>query len=250
MRESQALVERVRQVSPEVAQADLAVDPALMQLRAGQALLVRRHDQVGWDPYLRELWIPVEMRPGRLTVELVSQWLPAPGDVLDVLSPVGRPIPVRPRLQHLLLIAEDALPTPFILLARTLSGGGVAITLVLSGLAARYPLELLSPEVEVVRGDLGWPWPEQVQTLQWADQVLVLAPHYRQAEVYGRWLDRVQQVRPEVHPDHFLCGLFYDRLACGAGACGACEVPGRDRGKPLLACTDGPALDLKKVVFP
>lgn len=249
MRASQALVERVRQVSADLAQADLAVEPALMQLKPGQGLLVRPHQQVGWEPYLRELWLPVDIRPGRLTVELSSSWLPLPGDVLDVLSPVGRPIPVRPRLQHLLLIAEDALPTPFILLARTLSSGGVSITLVLSGLAARYPLELLSPEVEIVRGDVDWPWPEQVQTLQWADQVLVLAPHYRQAEVYGRWLDRVHQVRPDAVADQFVCGLFYDRLACGAGACGACEVPTRDRDRPLLACTDGPAVDLRKVVF-
>ncbi|GIV82331.1 MAG: hypothetical protein KatS3mg051_1685 [Anaerolineae bacterium] len=100
-----------------------------------------------------------------------------------------------------------------------------------------------------MRGDLHWPWTEQVQTLQWADQVLVLAPHYRQAEVYARWLDRVRQVRPDAVADHFVCGLFHDRLACGAGACGACEIPTRDRDRPLLACTDGPAVDLRKVMF-
>ncbi|MBP8973768.1 MAG: hypothetical protein KBH93_07805, partial [Anaerolineae bacterium] len=185
--------------------------------------------------------------PGRLTVEIAASLDAAPNEIVDVLSPVGRPIPVRPRIQHLLLIADDALPTPFVFLARTLTGGGVAITLVLNGLAARYPLELLSPEVEIVRGDADWSWPDQVATFQWADQVLILAPGYRQAEAYGRLLDRLRQIRPHDLPDHYACGLFYDRLACGAGACGACEVRAHDT--PLLACTDGPAIDLKRVVF-
>ncbi|MCZ7541921.1 MAG: hypothetical protein M5U29_18805 [Anaerolineae bacterium] len=247
MRETQALIERVRRVSADVQQVDLAVDPALMQLKPGQALFVRRHDQPGWEPYLRELWIPADMHPGRLTVEITSSLDVAPNEIVDVLSPVGRPIPVRPRIQHLLLIADDALPTPFVFLARTLSGGGVAITLVLNGLAARYPLELLSPEVEIVRGDADWSWPDQVATFQWADQVLILAPGYRQADAYGRLLDRLRQIRTHDLPDHYACGLFYDRLACGAGACGACEVRAHDT--PLLACTDGPAIDLKRVVF-
>ena len=81
MRETQALIERVRRVSADVQQIDLAVDPALMQLKPGQALFVRPHDQPGWEPYLRELWIPVDMRPGQLTVEVASNPHVAPNAV-------------------------------------------------------------------------------------------------------------------------------------------------------------------------
>ncbi len=247
MRETQAIIERARRISADIQQLDLAVDPALMQLKPGQSLLVRPYDQDGWDPYLREQWIPVDIQPGKVVVEMPTGRDYAPGDILSVLSPVGQPIPMRPRLQHLLLIADDAMPTPFILLARTLTGGGVAITMVLSGLATRYPLELLSPEVEILHGETDWTWPEQVETFQWADQVLILASSARREEAYHRLYDRITQLRHHDVPEHYVCGMFMQRLACGTGACGACEVP--SRGKTRLACTAGPAMDLKRIVF-
>jgi len=275
MRETQAIIERARRISADIQQLDLAVDPALLQLKPGQSLLVRPYDQDGWDPYLREQWIPVDIQPGKVVVEMPTGHDYAPGDILSVLSPVGQPIPLRPRLQHLLLIADDAMPTPFILLARTLTGGGVAITMVLSGLATRptpfillartltgggvaitmvlsglatrYPLELLSPEVEILHGETDWTWPEQVETFQWADQVLILASSARREEAYHRLYDRITQLRHHDVPEHYVCGMFMQRLACGTGACGACEVP--SRGKTRLACTAGPAMDLKRIIF-
>jgi len=245
MRESQVIVERVRRVSAEVQQIDLTVEPPLLQLRPGQSLFARPAS-AGGAGYLREQWLPVDILPGRMVVEVPGGPTPAPGDSASVLSPIGRPIPLRPRLQRLLLIAEDALPTPFVLLARALLGGGVAVTLVLSGRATTYPLELLSPEIEVLRG-ADWKWPDQVETLNWADQVIVVAPPTAHAEVYSRLYETVSQLRHHDIPDHFLSGLFYPRLACAAGACHTCLVAAQ-KGD-LLACTDGPALDLKRVTF-
>lgn len=244
MRETQALVERVRRVSPELQQIDLAVDRSLMQIRPGQSLYVLPHEAPGWDPYLREQWIPVDLLPGRLVLEMSTGRALTPGQVMSVIAPVGSPIPLRAGIQHLLLIAENVLPTPFVLLARTLMGGGASVTLVLSGDAARYPLELLSPEIEILRGDVGWSWPDQVDTLQWADQVLVYAG---EIDTYRRLYDTISQLRHQEIPDAFVCGLFYPRLGCGAGACHICEVPSRQG--TLLACSDGPALDLKRLAF-
>ena len=246
MRESQVIIERVRRVSAELQQLDLAVDAPLLQLRPGQSLFARPLDQDGWEPYLRELWIPVDIRPGVVTVEVPLAVRTLPNQIASVLSPIGRPIPLRPNLQHLLLIAENALPTPLVLLMRTLLGGGVQMTLVLGGSAARYPLELLSPEIEIVRAE-DWSWPEQVEMLHWADQVLVLTAPHQQAEVYGRFYDMVTQLRHQVIPEDYIAGLYYGRLACGVGACMACQVPARK--EPLLACSDGPAFDLSQVKF-
>ncbi len=248
MRETQAIIERVRRVSADLQQIDLGVDRALAQLKPGQSLFAALTENHAYDPYLREQWIPVEILPGRVVVEVSTESAYAPGAVVSLLSPVGRPIPLRPQLTHLLLIAEDTFPTPLVMLARRLIGGGAAVTLVLGGQATRYPLEQLPPEIEIIRSNtVDWNWPEQVETLNWADQVIALAPMYAQVDFYARLYEIVAQLRQQAIPDHYLCGLYYPRLACGTGACLACQVPARK--EPLLACSDGPALDLKQVKF-
>jgi hypothetical protein len=146
----------------------------------------------------------------------------------------------------MLMIAEDTFPTPFIYLARTLLGGGVEVTLVLGGSARRYPLELLPPEVEVLHGDQDWTWPDRVETLEWADQVLIVAAPHLQFDAYSRLHHTLTQLRHHAIPDGFALGLFTPLLACGAGACGACLIPATEG---LHACSDGPAIDLKQVRF-
>lgn len=245
MRETQALIERVRRVSDAVQQIDIAVDTALAHLEPGQSLSVRPLDQPGWEPYLRAQWLPVDVQPGRVVVELPTGGQRyAPGVAISIISPVGRAIPFRGGLSHILLIADGALPTPLMHAAHTLTRNNVEVTLLLHGSARRYPLELLPPEIEVITADDKWSWPDQVETLNWADQVLVLAPALTQIEVYRRLYEIVTQLRSHQIPDGFICGMFYPELACATGACGACMVPSREA---LLACTDGPAIDLKRV---
>jgi NAD(P)H-flavin reductase len=248
MRETQAIIERVRRVSADLQQIDLSADRALAQLQPGQSLFASLTENTCCDPYLREQWIPVDLLPGRVVVEVSTERAYSPGAVVSLLSPVGRPIPLRSPLLHLLLIAEDVFPTPLVMLARHLSGGGVAVTLVLGGQAIRYPLEQLPPEIEIIRSDTNdWNWPEQVETLNWADQVIALAPTVTQNDLYARLYETVSQLRHQAIPAHYLCGLYYPRLACATGACLACQIPSRK--ETLLACADGPAFDLKEVKF-
>jgi hypothetical protein len=235
MRETQALIERVRRVSDAVQQIDIAVDEALAHLQPGQSISVRPVELSGWEPYLRAHWLPVDVQPGRITVERAPGPRYAPGTAISVLSPVGRAIPLRNGLRHLLLIADGALPVPLMHAARVLTGDDIEVTLLLHGAARRYPLELLPPEIEVIAADDDWSWP---------DQVLALAPPQTQLDVYRRLYDILTQLRSHQIPDGFICGMFHPPLACAAGACGVCMVPSR---KALLACTDGPAIDLKRV---
>jgi hypothetical protein len=65
--------------------------------------------------------------------------------------------------------------------------------------------------------------------------------------VYGTLYDMLIQIRHRDIPDGYLCGLFYQRLACGTGACQACQIECRNGDQ--LACVDGPAVDLKEVAF-
>lgn len=248
MRETQAIIERVRRVADDLQHIDLTVDAALAQLEPGQSIFAAPFERTGWEPYLRAQWLPVALNPAHVVVETPldaeSRADFHPGDVVSLLSPVGQPIPVRSKIYHLLLIAEDTYPTPFIHLARKLIGGGVAVTLVTSGRASEYPAELLPPEIEIIRRETDWKWPDQVETLNWADQVLIVADEMTRDEAFDRLFEAINQIRHQSIPDGYVCGLYYPRLACAAGACLACMLPTK---KQLLACADGPAIDLKRV---
>ena len=249
MRETQAIIERVRRVADGIQQIDLAVDAALAQLEPGQSVFALPFEYPTWEPYLRAQWIPVDVLPGRVVVEVQPTPNASPynpGDVVSLLSPVGRPLPIRGKIYHMLLIADDMLPTPFVYLAHKLIGGGVEVTLVVGGRAEAYPLDLLPPQIEIIRSSTDWTWPDQVDTLNWADQVLILAPMQTHFEAYRRLYDAINQIRHQAIPDQYVCGLYYPRLACGTGACLGCMIPSK---KQLLACSDGPAIDLKRLNF-
>jgi NAD(P)H-flavin reductase len=247
MRETQAIIERVRRVSADLQHLELSVDSSLGQLQPGQSVFAYLSDSTNWESYLREQWVPVSIQPGRLIVEITNGRFYAPGQIVSLLAPLGKPIPLRPGLRQLLMVAQDATPTPLVWLAQNAVHAGIAVTLVLGESALRYPLELLPSEVEILRSDTDWKWPDQVETLNWADQVIALAPSYAQAEVYASLFQTISQLRQQAVPDGAVFGLFYHRLACGTGACQVCQVSCQEGD--WLACTDGPAFDLKNVIW-
>lgn len=245
IRESQATIERVRRISPDLQRLDLGVEEYLARLKPGQSLLARVAED-RWDPYLPEAWTPVALDKLTITIERPARDQYLPGQVVSLLGPVGAPFPMRYNLRSLLLIALDAYPTPLVLLATMAVRTGIEITLVLSGQAADYPLDALPPEIEVVNGSLEEGWPNQVTTIGWADQVITVAnPRYRQ-ELYPQLMARVRELRSDI-PKRFMLGLFEQPLPCGTGACQGCGVS--CHGQDHLICVDGPALDLEDVNF-
>ncbi|MEP7286780.1 MAG: hypothetical protein ABI947_13550 [Chloroflexota bacterium] len=239
MHQAQAIIERVRRVSGAIQQIDIAVDKSQQNIGAGQLFLARTTETL--DPYLREPWTPVHREGSSLTIERSSAQSFSPGQVVNLLGPVGKVIPLRESARTLLLIAYESTPVSLLMLAETALAKGIAVALALLGTAIHYPLEALPQEMEVQRGYDYDQWPNQVEMVKWADQIVAVAPPPLDLPYYGRLLDSVKNTRREVAPG-YLYGLVQPPMPCGIGACQACLVRcGKDE---IPACLDGPAFDV------
>ena len=239
MQQAQAIIERVRRISATTIRLDVAVDKQQRNVDAGQLFLARTTGSL--DPYLREPWTPVRRDGTCLIVERPATQTFSPGQVVDLLGPVGKPIPLRESVRKLLLMAYDSTPSSLLLLAETALAKGIAVTLALIGTATQYPLELLPQEIEIVRGTDKGDLPDKATTLRWADQIVAVAPPPSDIGYYARLLDAVREMRVQV-PSDYVFGLLQPPMPCGVGACQACVVRvGRDE---VPACLYGPAFDL------
>jgi dihydroorotate dehydrogenase electron transfer subunit len=239
MYQAQAIIERVRRVSAAVQRLDLAVDKLQRNIGAGQIYLARTTESL--DPYLREPWVPVQRTNSTITIERPATQQYSPGQDVNLLGPIGKPIPLRDTVKTLLLIAYDSAPTSLIMLAEHALAKKLSVAIALLGAAVHYPLEGLPTEIEVIRGDNNGAWPNQQETLKWADQVVAVAPPPFDTNFYTDLLKLSRVNRIDV-PSNYLYGLMQPPLPCGIGACQACLIRcGKDE---LPACIDGPAFDL------
>ncbi len=243
MQEAQAIIERIRRVSPTLQRLDLAVDKAQREMSAGQLFLARTLDS--FDSYLREPWIPVAHQANQLVFERPANRVYVPGQVINLLGPIGKPIPLLASSRTLLLIAFESTPAALLMLADTVLERGGAVTLVLLGRAQHYPVEALPEEMEVARAEDYDHWAARDTMLRWADQVVAVAPPVFDLPAYARLLESIREVRLEPPADYAL-GLFHSPMPCGVGACQACLVS-LNGGETAAACVDGPAFDLRTV---
>src|SRR5262249_18679712 len=145
-----------------------------------------------------EPWIPVKKEGSYLVVERPIGRAYAPGQVVSLLGPVGKPFPLNEKAHTLLLIAHEATPVALLFLAETALKQGAAVALVLGGAARHYPVEALPQEVEVIRGDEVGGWPDPTRTLGWADQIFAVAPPPSDIPYYSWLLERVREARIDV----------------------------------------------------
>lgn len=246
MRETQAIIERVRRLGSNWQHLDLAVEPELAYIQPGQVMLTRLGDS--WSPYLREQWIPLGFNEeeGVLVVErpLTQQY--NPGDEVSLLGPVGSPFMLKPAVRNLLLIAFDHPPTRLMSLVLQAIRQNMSVVLVLTASAQNYPLTNLPTAVEVITTPNETEWTNQEDTLRWADQIYaVTAPAFCE-EYYSRLWKVTKEVRRAV-PESFLQGIHPHPLPCGTGACLACLV--RRKGADHLACVQGPCFDLSHMTY-
>jgi dihydroorotate dehydrogenase electron transfer subunit len=250
MKESQVIVQRAELIHGSYKRLELAIPESLRQMKPGQCLLVRpksmRVEKV-WNPYLRDVWYPAHVSNRLITVEIVSRREYRPGDVIDVVGPVGTHYRFRSALRHVLLLAYDTPPFPLLMTIPRLLGNDISVTLVLLGSATAYPTHHLPPEVEIIRGDdpkdpLNWHG--QVTTIGYADQVFAVVPPGDELATFAQVWEVFNQRRADIGTN-YLFGVFQSVLPCGVGVCDACLVP--MNGGPQHACIAGPALDLAQI---
>lgn len=252
MKESQAVVQRMRHLGGNYQQLELAVADYLSSIKPGQSLLarpksLRTHHH--WNPYLRDLWYPFHVSRDKITVEIVSPHHHAPGDVFDLIAPIGQPYRFRRTLRNVLLIAYNTYPFPLLMTIPWLLGNQVSVTLVLLDSASDYPTNHLPPEVEVLRGDNPaepLSWSNQVTSIGWADQAFVIVPPGDELSHFERILQLFRERRAEVGTN-YLFGAFQSINLCGVGACDACLIRTLEGNR--LACTEGPAFDLTTLKY-
>jgi NAD(P)H-flavin reductase len=247
MKETEAIIERVKRVNDTHQHVILAVDASLNGLLPGQSVLARVVGNDRYDPYLREQWFPVSAGAGKLTVERPASIQYAPGQVVSLLGSVGQPFRFRKTLRSVLLIAYETDPTPLLTTLAALLSNRVAVTLVLLGKAAKYGAAHLPPEIEVQLGSDDLNWQNRVTTVGWADQVFVAVSPDNQLTQFRAVWDMMQQLRADI-PKNFLFGVFTAPLPCGVGACSACML--RMKSGTSMICLDGPAFDLTEVTLP
>ena len=249
MKETQAYIERVTRVNRDHQRLELAVDQSLSSMRAGQALLARRvdrdYDAEHWDPYLRELWFPVEIQASKIiVVERPARTHYLPGQLLSVIGPIGQPFRFRQKLRNILLIAYDTTPAALLLMLPPLLAKQVSITLVLMGSARQYESNHLPEEVEVFQAEDNLTWPDMVMTMGWADQVFALVGQGDDLRCFSDIM-RLMRERHSDIPANYVFGVVQRDLPCGVGACQACLL--HLRGAYKLQCIDGPAFDLTEL---
>ena len=246
MRETQAYIERIRRVNRDHQWLELAVDKSLASLRFGQALLIKRiekdYDIQHWQPYLRELWLPVEAQSDNIiVVECPAKAGWQPSQLLSVLGPIGKPIRFRRKLRNILLIAMDTAPGPLLMALPTLLASDSSVTMVLMGDARKYDTGHLPEEIEIANAEDDMTWSDMVMTLGWADQAFVLAAPGAEHDKFAALMRLVRERRNDV-PANSIFGIFQRDLPCGVGACYACAM--RSGAGLQLQCLDGPAFDL------
>ena len=249
MKEIQAYVERVRQVSATYQHLEITTDGEAPRLKPGQSLLVRQvpdgYNQTQWDPYLRERWWPVA-RSGdnQLVVERPKLSRYEPGQVLQLLAPIGEPFRFRRTLRNVLLLAYNASTSPLMMMIRPLLRNDVALTLVLLGESVHHDLQHVPEEVEIIRQNKHLEWADQVMTLGWADQTFAVVGESDELLQFRHLYEMTEKYRNIVQKN-FLFGVFQSNIVCGAGACSTCMVSMK-KGMQR-ACVDGPAFDLSTV---
>jgi hypothetical protein len=251
MRETLASIERVTRLNAHLQRIHLSIEEPLQALKPGQTVLARRNWGAGpeqWQPYLREHWWPVTLKPGQMTVDRPAHLPYEPSQQYTLLGPVGKPFAYKRTIRQVLMLAYDTLPTPLLMSTEWLLSNKVNTTLVLSGQATDYPVSELPKELEVIRADDKLQWPNRVMTVGWADQVFVAVGQDDEMARFKAVIELFKDLRAEL-PKQYLFGVSQIIQPCGIGACQACTIS-LHGGEYLLACLDGPALDLMTLHLP
>lgn len=232
--------------------------PELAAARPGQFLTVRCGGGVA--PFLRRPFavFKTDRSSGRIeilfsTVGEGTRWLAdrRPGDVLDLLGPLGKPFEPPQPTGRAVLVAGGVGIASLYLLATELARNGWRTSVLLgapsaAALLCRDDLEDLGAAVEVATDDGSEGHKGPVTDL--------LPRHLHEADAVfacGPWL-MLHKVAAMCKEARVPCQVSLDRrMACGTGACMGCVVQVRTgRGVQYKrVCKDGPVFPAEEIVW-
>jgi dihydroorotate dehydrogenase electron transfer subunit len=177
-----------------------------------------------------------------------TAWLSqrVPGDLIDLIGPLGNGFVMRRGTRSLLLLAGGIGFAPLAFMAETANREGKATRLVMGARARRwlYPTTCLPSGVDVVRatedgseGRIGLVTQIVGEFADEADQVFACGPPAMYKAMAG--LDCLKGKSVQVSLE--------ERMACGLGACYGCTVKTSNGLKQV--CQDGPVFELADIVW-
>jgi dihydroorotate dehydrogenase electron transfer subunit len=233
--------------------------PMASVVQAGQFVEILCRGESSFDPLLRRPYsiyhasaadntMTVLVRPfGRGSAWLVER---QPGEVLDVLGPLGNTFTVAPRTTNFLMVAGGVGAAPLVMLAEEAVAKGLSVTYLMGAAeeTSLLPASALPDSVEYVvatddgsRGHRGFVTELVPEYVRWADQIFTCGP-----EPMFRSLRQVLMPlriggKPPIQ-------VSMERtMACGLGACLGCVV--ETKSGMQTSCVDGPVYDMDEVVW-
>ena len=232
--------------------------------RAGQFVHVRPGAR--FDPLLRRPYSfnRIDRKAGE--IELIvkplgagGEWIAArrPGDMLDLLGPLGTSFVIRRTTRNLLLVAGGTGIAPMRVLAEE-EAGRRNITLVMGGRSLHHlwPSRLLPPDIEYVTttddgsfGERGRVTDVLPGLLPWADQLCACGP-WPMLAALGRMREHAERVSA-IYPGRAVLMSAHvaveQHMGCAMGVCRACVIATSEGNARV--CREGPVLELGAVRF-
>lgn len=231
----------------------------VLRLLPGQFFNITCRSPTSLDPLLRRPYSVFRVDKDASTLTFLvrpfgrgSAWLAdrKPGEVIDLLGPLGNSYTINDRAQRLLMLAGGVGVAPLVMLSDVAIARGLDVVFVMgaaneAGLLAPAELasgvEFLAATDDGSRGHRGLATDIVADYVTWADQILACGPEpmYRTLRdvVNPRRVNRKPPVQVSVERG----------MACGLGACLGCVVETR-RGM-IASCVQGPVFDLDDLVI-
>lgn len=173
-----------------------------------------------------------------------------PGDLLDVLGPLGKPFGFKEPFQTAILVAGGLGIAPFPFLTKYLRRDGKQI---MSIVGARSKGQIVTDEMEGIHvatddGSLGFHG-NVVDCLQSISE----RTSFSHPKIFGCGPTRMlRALSAFAESEEIECELSLEGdMACGLGLCQGCPVERRNgKRKYALVCTEGPSFNSSEIILP